>query len=66
MILKRLNQLGRSRYWLGQEAVRRGIVGNRQTVFRFLRAERDTSSAVVAGLLRILGMEIRPRDEEEQ
>lgn len=59
-ILERLEELEQSRYWLAQEAARRGIVGNRETVFRFLRGERDTSSAVAAGLLEIVGLEIRP------
>jgi hypothetical protein len=60
-ILSRLKNLKKSRYWLGQEAAARGIVGNRQTVFRFLRGERDTSSTVVSGLLDILELEIRPK-----
>jgi len=50
--------LNKSRYWLGNEAAERGIVGNRQTVFRFLRGERDTSTAVASGLFEILGLEI--------
>ena len=60
-ILRRLDELGRSRYWLAQRAADQGIIGNRQTVFRFLRGERDTSSTVAAGLLRIVGLEIQPK-----
>ena len=62
-ILGRLKKLGQSRYWLGKEAAERGLVGNRETVLRFLRGERDTSSAVVSGLLDILGLEIRPKQK---
>jgi len=65
-ILSRLAELEKSRYWLGKEAAERGIVGNRETVFRFLRGERDTSSTVVAGLLDILGLEIRPKKQKGQ
>ena len=62
-ILSRLAELEKSRYWLGKEAAERGIVGNRETVFRFLRGERDTSSAVVSGLLDILELEIQPKQK---
>jgi len=66
IILRRLERLGHSRYWLAKQAAERGIVGNRETVFRFLRGERDTSSAVAAGLLDILGLEIRPKRERDK
>jgi len=62
-ILSRLAELEKSRYWLGKEAAERGIVKNRETIFRFLRGERDTSSAVVSGLLDILELEIRPKQK---
>ena len=62
-ILSRLAELEKSRYWLGKEAAERGIVGNRETVFRFLRGERDTSSTVVSGLLDILELEIQPKQK---
>ncbi len=61
VILDRLEGIGRSRYWLAKEAAARGIVGNRETVFRYLRGERDTSSAVAGGLLEILGLEVKPK-----
>ena len=60
IILRRLDELGRSRYWLGKKATQQGIVGNRETIFRFLRGDRDTSSTVVSGILDILDLEIRP------
>ena len=59
IILERLDELGRSRYWLAKKAAERGIVGNRETVLRFLRGERDTSSTVISGLLTALDLEIR-------
>ena len=62
-IKKRLDELKKSRSWLGREAAARGIVGNRETVLRFLRGERDTSSTVASGLLDILGLEIRPKQK---
>jgi hypothetical protein len=62
-ILDRLTELGESRSWLGKKAAKRNIVGNRETVLRFLRGERDTSSTVVSGLLDILGLEIRPKQK---
>ncbi len=62
-ILDRLAKLGESRSWLGREAAKRKIVRNRETVLRFLRGERDTSSTVVSGLLDILGLEIRPKSK---
>ena len=60
IILRRLDELGRSRYWLGKQAAENGVVGNRETVFRFLRGDRDSTSKVIAGLLKILDLEIRP------
>ncbi len=60
IILDRLEQLDRSRYWLANQAQAKGLA-NRETVFRYLRGERDTSATVAAGLLEILGLEIRPR-----
>jgi len=62
-ILSRLTELEKSRYWLGKEAAARGVVANRETILRFLRGERDTSSTVVSGLLDILGLEIRPKQK---
>ena len=65
-ILERLEELEQSRYWLAQEAAQRGIVGNRETVFRYLRGERDTSSAVAAGLLEIVGLELTPKPPKKR
>ena len=66
IILEQLEELGRSRYWLAKKAAELKIVGNRETVFRFLRGERDTSSAIVSGLLKILDLEIRPTTRRER
>ncbi len=60
-ILNRLAVLRKSRSWLGREATERKLVRNRETVLRFLRGERDTSSTVASGLLEILGLEIKPK-----
>lgn len=60
IILERLEQLDRSRYWLANQAQAEGLA-NRETIYRYLRGERDTSATVAAGLLGILGLEIRPR-----
>ena len=60
IILQQLEELGRSRYWLAKKAAEQGIVGNRETVFRFLRGDRDTSSTVISGILGILDLEIGP------
>jgi len=62
IILERLEQLDRSRYWLARQAEAEGLA-NRETVFRYLRGERDTSATVAAGLLALLGLEIRPRSQ---
>ena len=66
IILRRLDELGRSRYWLGKQAAEKGIVGNRETVFRFLRGDRDTSTGIASGLLGILDMEILPRKQRRK
>jgi hypothetical protein len=64
-ILSHLKRQGKSRSWLGREAAERKIVGNRETVLRFLRGERDTSSTVASGLLEILGLEIQPKQKRK-
>jgi hypothetical protein len=61
VILARLNQLGWSRYALAKRAAEAGIVGNRETVFRYLRGERDTSSTVMAGLFNLVGIDLCER-----
>ena len=66
VILQRLDQLGRSRYWLGKKAAEKGIVGNRETVFRFLRGDRDTSTTIASGLLRVLDLEVLPRRQRRK
>lgn len=60
IILVRLDTMGRSRYWLANRAHTEGLA-NRETVFRYLRGDRDTSAKVAAGLLELLGLEIRPK-----
>jgi len=63
IILERLEVLGRSRYWLANKAQAEGLA-NRETIFRYLRGERDTSATVAAGLLDMLGLDIRPKKRE--
>ncbi len=65
IILERLEVLGQSRYWLANQAQSEGLA-NRETIFRYLRGERDTSATVAAGLLRILGLEIRPKAQRKR
>jgi hypothetical protein len=55
IILDELKAQSKSRYWVATEAAKLGLA-NRESVFRYLRAERDTSSAVVGGLLDLLGL----------
>ncbi len=64
IILARLKDLDRSRYWLATKAAERSIA-NRETVFRFLRGERDTSTTVAWGLLELLGLDIQPKEKEK-
>ncbi len=65
IILARLRDLDRSRYWLATQAAELGIA-SRETIFRYLRGERDTSATVVWGLLELLGLDIQPKEKEKE
>lgn len=58
-VLRELERAGRSRYWLAQrvaEDTRAGVTAD--AVYRYLRGEGDTSGAVIASMLRALGLRI--------
>lgn len=58
IILKRLKQLGKSRYWLAEKV---GDSPSRTSIYEFLRGEHDLYSAHVAKLLDVLDIETRVR-----
>jgi DNA-binding phage protein len=58
-VLRELERSGRSRYWMAQRVAddpRAGVTAD--TVYRYLRGEGDTTGAVIASMLRALGLRI--------
>lgn len=60
-VLSELYRQGKSRYWLAKAAHKAGYA-TAETIFRFLRGERDTTADVISGLMGLLGMEVRAAD----
>lgn len=61
LILKRLNELGHSPYWLVQQV--KGELGE-NTVYAYLRGESDMRGNNLAKLFVVLDLEVTPKKKK--
>ena len=59
-ILAALDEQGHNRAWLAGRAAQTGVC-DAQTVYRYLRGDRDTSTGIAGGLMAILGIQVVPK-----
>ncbi len=55
IILKRLHTLGKSKYWLAEQVQ---FNPSQNSIYAFLRGERDMRAAHVARLMDVLGLHV--------